>query len=55
MKLDQKLINALLDLLSDGKPINVNSLSVRMGVNRSSIYHRIKTHKSFIDVEIVND
>lgn len=54
MTLDTKLLIALLDLLSEGKPVNKNSLCVRSGVNRGSLHYRLQKHKSFIDVEVLD-
>jgi hypothetical protein len=53
MKIDEKLIEALLDLLDEGANINKHSLSKRAKVFRMQLDRRIAKHKSFIDVEVV--
>lgn len=53
MKIDQKLIYALLDLLSEGKPVNKHSLCKRMSLSRCSLDYRIRKHNKFIDVEVL--
>lgn len=56
MKIDQKLIMALLELLYEKKPVNKHSLCQRAGIHRYSLDYRIEKHvKEFqiIDAEIV--
>lgn len=55
MKNRQKILEALFDLLHEKKNVNKHSLSKRSGVHRWEIDRMINKHKSFIDVEIVND
>lgn len=45
MKVDQKILNALIGLLADGKPVNVHSISCRADIDRQSIYYRINKLK----------
>jgi hypothetical protein len=55
MKNRQKLFEALLDLLHDRQDVNKHSICKRSGVHRWQLERIIKKHKSYIDVEIVND
>lgn len=55
MKNRQKILEALFDLLHEKKDINKHSLSKRSGVQRVQLDRMIAKHKSFIDVEIVEN
>ncbi|MDP3466015.1 MAG: hypothetical protein Q8R86_09635 [Sulfuricurvum sp.] len=52
MKIDQKILNTLLDLLDENKPINKHSLCRRASVHRFSLDRLIRKHKQIIDTEI---
>lgn len=45
MKVDSKILDALIGLLSDGEPINIHSLSKRGQFDRKCIYNRIAKHR----------
>lgn len=53
MKIDQKIIAALLELLSEGAHVNKHSLCKRAKIHRYSLDYRINKHNTFIDVEVV--
>ena len=53
MKIDQKLINALLSMLDKKIPVNKHSLCVHAGIHRYSLDYRINKEKEFIDVEVI--
>lgn len=53
MRVDQKILDALIGLLSDGKPVNIHSLSCRAGIDRQSIYYRINKSKKFFSCEVL--
>jgi hypothetical protein len=55
MKNEQKIIEALYDLLHDRKDVNKNSLCQRAGVHRIQLDRMIKKHKDFIDVEVIEN
>lgn len=45
MSFDEKMVTALLDLLSSGDPVNISRLSKKIGVSRQRIYKRIYKHR----------
>lgn len=53
MKIDKKIIAALLELLSEGVNVNKHSLCRRAKIHRYSLDYRINKYNSFIDVEVV--
>ena len=51
MKIDSKIIIALLDLLAEGKAVNKHSLCKRASIHRYSLDRLIYKHILFTDAE----
>jgi len=53
MKIDTKIIIALLELLSEGKSVNKHSICKRASIHRFSLDRLIRKNNQIVDCEVL--